>query len=177
MSSHCSVTIKIIWDTSHHGGKATSKAIRLSNKWIREVCTRCARGGLGLELSFNSILSSPGPFQRSGKYASPLIAPHHRPISWKGEKMAVAPTETCRLQYAVSSRHYLGGCAAGGLRMRLLVAQSPGLFKTTGTWALVLQCVTRTALPTSRCNARMCCLTIWQWASWCKLVPLWCTSP
>jgi hypothetical protein len=42
------------------------EATHLSDTQIREVCTRCARGGLGLELSFNSSLPSPSPFQQAG---------------------------------------------------------------------------------------------------------------
>ena len=47
-------------------GLTNPKAIRLSDMRIREVCTRCARGGLGLELKVNSILPSPSSFQGSG---------------------------------------------------------------------------------------------------------------
>ncbi len=52
-----------------------------SDTQIREVCTRCAQGGLGLELSFNPILPSLGSFQQSRNDASPLIALHHQSIS------------------------------------------------------------------------------------------------
>jgi hypothetical protein len=40
--------------------RSNVEAMRLLDKRIREVCTRCARGGLGSELRFNSILPSPG---------------------------------------------------------------------------------------------------------------------
>jgi hypothetical protein len=42
--------------------RSNFEAIRPSDTQIREECTRCACGGLGLELSFNSILPSNDPF-------------------------------------------------------------------------------------------------------------------
>jgi hypothetical protein len=51
------------------------KAIHLSNMQIREECTRCAQGGLNLELSFNSILPSPDPFGDREDDASSINLP------------------------------------------------------------------------------------------------------
>jgi hypothetical protein len=120
--------------------------------------------GIGFGIEFLIQFSSPSiPFGDWEDDASSIDLPHViNRLAETGKKTAIAPIKTCCLQYFALSLHCCGGCAAGGPQSKLLLVQFPVLFKTTGTWAFVLQRATRTAPLAFLCNVEMRCLTICQ---------------
>jgi hypothetical protein len=125
--------------------------------------------GFGIKfLIFNSPLSR--RLQWSVRWCLlHLLLPHCQLISWKERKLAVAPVETCRLQYCVSSQHCCDGCTAGGLHLRPLVEQCRELSWRSGTGSFVLKHASKIAPLVSECISEKRCLTICQLAWWYKL--------